>query len=192
MSDKKQQSNKGVDKSRDAILSGGRKRGSPAHAFMSHSGNQNTEKKQDDKKNSGKHLNEQSNEEETGKSNKKPEQYSGKSNSLSDKENKTSNIDRNSETKMENSDENSEEVINDQPIGATSDHEQDNFWDLIDQEKKKKTVEETHTRQTYLIRNDLLKELNKVSRKQGKGFKTKVINYALEQFLNDINNEHRK
>lgn len=64
--------------------------------------------------------------------------------------------------------------------------EQFPFWKIIEEEKKKQTIEETHTRKTYLIRNDLLKRLDKLAKKQSKGFKTKCINYALEQFLDKI------
>jgi hypothetical protein len=60
------------------------------------------------------------------------------------------------------------------------------FWGLIEESKKKKTIEDTHTRQTYLVRNDLIARLQKTAKNQDKGFKTKAINYALEQFLDDI------
>lgn len=54
------------------------------------------------------------------------------------------------------------------------------------QEKKKPTVEETHTRQTYLINNDLLNRLNKMAKGKGKGFKTELVNYALEKALSEL------
>lgn len=51
---------------------------------------------------------------------------------------------------------------------------------------KKPTIEETHTRGTWLIRNDLLSRLNKLARHQQRGFKTYVVNYALEKILDDL------
>ncbi|MCM3131110.1 MULTISPECIES: hypothetical protein [unclassified Paenibacillus] len=45
------------------------------------------------------------------------------------------------------------------------------------------TVEETHTRRTYLIDNKLLKELDKISKGKKKGFATKVINSGLRIVL---------
>lgn len=53
---------------------------------------------------------------------------------------------------------------------------------------KKPTIEETHTRGTYLIRNDLLKRLNKLAKHQHRGFKTHLVNYALERILDELEN----
>lgn len=53
---------------------------------------------------------------------------------------------------------------------------------------KKPTVEETHTRGTWLIRNDLLKRLEKLARHQQRGFKTHLVNYALERVLDELEN----
>src|SRR5699024_578095 len=58
---------------------------------------------------------------------------------------------------------------------------------IIDNIKKKKKVEYTHTRNTFLIRNDLLKRLNNLS-KHRRGFKTEFINYVVEQGLDDLEN----
>lgn len=52
--------------------------------------------------------------------------------------------------------------------------------------KNKKTIDQTHTRQTYLVRNELIKRMNKLSKSQGKGFKTKVVNHALEMVLDEL------
>lgn len=51
---------------------------------------------------------------------------------------------------------------------------------------RRPTVEQTHTRQTWLINNELLRRLNKVARNQGRGFKTHLINYALERVLDEL------
>ena len=51
---------------------------------------------------------------------------------------------------------------------------------------RRPTVEQTHTRQTWLVNNELLRRLNKVARNQGRGFKTHLINYALERVLDEL------
>lgn len=56
---------------------------------------------------------------------------------------------------------------------------------IIEKYNNKKTKEETFTRQTYMIRNDLIKRLHNAAKGRGKGFKTDVINDILERFLND-------
>ncbi|MDP4099311.1 hypothetical protein OIN60_21580 [Paenibacillus sp. P96] len=47
-------------------------------------------------------------------------------------------------------------------------------------------VEDIHTRQTFLIRNDLIARLNRIAAKQNKGFKMRLINYVLEKELDDL------
>ncbi|MBU8763748.1 hypothetical protein KM868_09600 [Micrococcus luteus] len=51
-------------------------------------------------------------------------------------------------------------------------------------------VEDTHTRDTFLIQNDLLKRLNDLAaiekKKGNKGFKKRLINYLLEQELPNL------
>lgn len=51
---------------------------------------------------------------------------------------------------------------------------------------KRPTVEQTHTRATWLIRNDLLKRLDKLAKNQQRGFKTHLVNYALERILDEL------
>lgn len=78
----------------------------------------------------------------------------------------------------------------------TSTHEnskslQDVSQDIMDtftEMSKRKTVEDTHTRATYLVRNDLLKRLDKLA-KGKRGFKTLFVNKAMEALLNDLENE---
>lgn len=55
--------------------------------------------------------------------------------------------------------------------------------------QKKPTVEETHTRGTYLIRNDLLERLDELSAGKARGFKTFIVNSAIEQLLVQIEND---
>jgi hypothetical protein len=52
--------------------------------------------------------------------------------------------------------------------------------------KDKKTMEETHRRQTFLLKRELAERLNNVAAKADRGFKTFLINQVLEQALDDI------
>lgn len=54
------------------------------------------------------------------------------------------------------------------------------------QQRDKLTVEETHTRTTVLIRNELLYRLNALAKRKKRGFKTIVFNTALEVILDDL------
>lgn len=53
--------------------------------------------------------------------------------------------------------------------------------------KNKKRIEDTHTRRTFLIRNDLLEQLDAVS-KGAHGFKIEFINIAIESALEEYIN----
>ena len=54
-------------------------------------------------------------------------------------------------------------------------------------ESKPPLVEETHTRDTVLIENGLLKEINKLAKRNGKGYKKWLYNTALRAFLDEMN-----
>lgn len=58
---------------------------------------------------------------------------------------------------------------------------------ILEKYKEKKKKEDLFTRQTYLIRNDLIKRFDKAAATRKKGFKTDVINELLEAFLNENN-----
>ena len=62
---------------------------------------------------------------------------------------------------------------------------EENERSIVDLVKKKERVEDTHTRNTFLIRNDLMKRLNHFS-KHRRGFKTEFINYVVEQGLDEL------
>lgn len=49
--------------------------------------------------------------------------------------------------------------------------------------KTKKKVEDTHTRKTFLVRNDLIERLNEVASERHHGFQTEFINIAIEYGL---------
>src|SRR5699024_1823042 len=53
--------------------------------------------------------------------------------------------------------------------------------------KKKEKVEDTHTRRTFLVRNELLKELDDLaSQINNTGFKKEFINYVIEKGLIEL------
>lgn len=56
---------------------------------------------------------------------------------------------------------------------------------ILEKYSVKKTKEELFTRQTYLIRNDLIERFDKAAQTRRKGFKTEVMNELLEHFLNE-------
>lgn len=58
--------------------------------------------------------------------------------------------------------------------------------------KEKKKVEETHQRVTFLVRNELKVELDKLFKKYGYGFKTLFINEAIEKQLERVREEETK
>jgi hypothetical protein len=46
--------------------------------------------------------------------------------------------------------------------------------------------EDSYTRQTFFLRNDLAERLNKIAAQQSKGFKMRLINHVLENALDDF------
>lgn len=71
------------------------------------------------------------------------------------------------------------------PIVTMEDAKND-FLRKMDAKKKKLRVEDTHTRSTFLFRNDLQSRLDKLAKKSKvRGFKTEFINDAIEKMLNE-------
>jgi uncharacterized protein (DUF4415 family) len=58
--------------------------------------------------------------------------------------------------------------------------------DKFVEKSKKKTMEETHTRKTFLIENELLKEFNRLT-KNKRGYQTMLINEVLRAVINTQN-----
>lgn len=66
-------------------------------------------------------------------------------------------------------------------------NEHDKFTEqFLERFSTKLTKEDTHTRQTWLIKNETIKRLDKLSKGKRKGFKTELVNQALEMFLKRI------
>jgi len=58
---------------------------------------------------------------------------------------------------------------------------------LSDIIKKKDKMKDTHTRRTFLVKNELLNRLDAISKKINKtGFKTEFINFILEKGLDEL------
>lgn len=57
--------------------------------------------------------------------------------------------------------------------------------------KKRKTVEETHVRETFLIDKELRKRVDRIARKQPRGFKTFFYNKVIEAGLRAIEESKR-
>lgn len=60
-----------------------------------------------------------------------------------------------------------------------------NLLSKYEEKTKKQTVEETHTRSTFLFRNDLQERLDKLA-KNKRGFKTMFLNEAIESLLDEL------
>lgn len=69
-----------------------------------------------------------------------------------------------------------------------SDSEDDDYLDELIGKKKS----ETHRQETFRVEKVLLKELNKMYRKYGYGFKTKFINSAIRRELERIKELEKK
>jgi len=79
---------------------------------------------------------------------------------------------------------------------SSSDNETNNFTDFktsiltkYEEKRKKKTVEETHIRTTFLLRKDLAKRLNKITRNKH-GLKTILLNNAVEAIVKAMEEEN--
>ncbi|PGA92169.1 hypothetical protein [Bacillus toyonensis] len=68
-----------------------------------------------------------------------------------------------------------------------NEHVHDKFTEqFLKQFTEKSTKEDTHTRQTWLIKNETIKRLDKLAKGKKKGFKTELVNQALEILLDRI------
>lgn len=90
------------------------------------------------------------------------------------------------EVKNETETEKKEEVYTEDIAPETTAAKQSTFIDLFKEKEKKKTIEDTHTRSTFLVNNDLLARMDKLAKKRKRGFKTDLVNHAIKQLLDDI------
>lgn len=52
------------------------------------------------------------------------------------------------------------------------------------------TMEDTHVRSTFLFRRDLQERLDRIAKTQPRGFKTKFLNIAIEELLDQLENQN--
>lgn len=77
-------------------------------------------------------------------------------------------------------------VISSNPTSNTTVGEiKKDLLSMYEEKKKKETVEDTHTRTTFLFRKDLAKRLDRLS-KNKRGFKTMFMNKAIEALLDEM------
>ncbi|GAA4703051.1 hypothetical protein [Brevibacillus fulvus] len=50
---------------------------------------------------------------------------------------------------------------------------------------KRRKFEDTHSRQTFYVQNDLIKKINKLAKKE-KGVKTRIVNEALRLYIDHL------
>ena len=62
----------------------------------------------------------------------------------------------------------------------------DPLEEILVETSQQVTMEDTHKRQTFLIRKDLVNRLNELKLKRKRGFITRFVNYAIESSLDRI------
>lgn len=96
------------------------------------------------------------------------------------KEQENSSVNTKSEVEQEN------ENVNNNNKQIQLNEQDKGFLEQFQAIVKKPTIEETHKRQTFLIDKRLLKRLDRIAKRQPKGFKTHFLNYALEKALDEL------
>lgn len=71
--------------------------------------------------------------------------------------------------------------LEDFAVGSIARRTQQIYQERLD----KKRVEDTHIRRTFLVDKDLDKRLDKLAKKRERGFKTLLINQAIEQAIRE-------
>lgn len=65
------------------------------------------------------------------------------------------------------------------------------FIEMFREKTKRKTVEETHKRQTFLIDKELIRRLDRLAKRNPRGFKTALVNEGISRMLNEIEKKPR-
>ena len=126
-----------------------------------------------------------------------PVQENGTGNSNSEPVTKDVTQERNTDTSSEHGNgnvktkakqESVSELQNQETSNRTIKDVRNNIMSMYDEKSKKKTVEETHNRATFLFRKDLQDRLDKLA--EGKrGFKTMFLNQAVEALLDEMEDQ---
>lgn len=85
-----------------------------------------------------------------------------------------------------------DKVTNTNAESSESSHIGTELLQAFEKKTKRETVEDTHTRQTYLVRNDLIKRLDKLAKNKARGFKTMLVNHAIEKVLEELEDRGKK
>jgi hypothetical protein len=72
---------------------------------------------------------------------------------------------------------------NDHLESVIKEEDNDNIFAIMKEKKKKKKVEPINVKQSFYVHKELVKELDKLQRKCGHGFKTEFINLAIRNEL---------
>jgi len=104
------------------------------------------------------------------------------------KETKTENDSVNEDVYYEVKGNENEKVLNDVNVSIKRNRENIVNEFLASFKAKYRTggIEETHKRQTFLVKKDLIIRLDELAKKKRKGFKTEFINFAIENLLDDL------
>lgn len=89
------------------------------------------------------------------------------------------------EKKEQKSKEETPSPLNENKGNLTVEDVKKNLQKQFEAKTNKKTVEETHTRSTFLFRNDLSDRLSDLAQERDRGFKTMFINMAIEALLDE-------
>ena len=78
-------------------------------------------------------------------------------------------------------------------VSDENDVKEDNgLSSLMEKYDKKKTVEETHKRRTFLIRRELINRIDQIAKDKPKGFVTDLVNTALDSVVKQLENKKVK
>lgn len=139
---------------------------------------------EDNKQQQGDDLNKVNRETEQGKGTvtrgRKREQTDGSGNGKTGPDKTDGSVNRETNAEQTDGSEN-RKTGPDQTDGSGS-----GFIEQFKEKTTRKTVEETHRRQTYLIDKELIKRLDRLARRQPKGFKTAVINEGIRRVLDEV------
>ena len=106
-------------------------------------------------------------------------------NNISEDVTQSRNTETTTEYEIKNDNNNAEQEDETLKSNTTIEDVKQNLLSMYEKKTKKETVEDTHTRTTFLFRKDLAKRLDKIA-KNKRGFKTMFMNKAIEALLDEM------
>lgn len=61
----------------------------------------------------------------------------------------------------------------------------ESFFEEMERRRRKPTFDQLHDRQTFFVRKNYIREIDKLSQKYSRGFKTAFINHAIAKLLRE-------